>query len=599
MPSSQAPSPGIFSAPVLLRLLAIFLPVALFMGCVVFALYYQDRAQERTLFEQDGKYLVDLQWDIISRESKAVQRDLLYLANQGSLRHFLSSDPANKEKKSLEGEYLSFARHKGIYDQIRYLNSDGDERIRINYNDGRPDIVPDEKLQGKAGRYYFRQTMLLDRGEVFISPFDLNMELEKVEKPFKPVIRFATPVFDKDRKKGVLVLNYLGAALLQALDKVSKGFKGKAWLLNRAGYFLRGPAQEDEWGFMFAGDHRTFKTYYPDEWPRVAQAETGQFHTKQGLFTFRLLSPYPDLPGDRREKIMANLRADPDASDPDLVVLSYVPASVLDERATILLQRLLWLGAGVLLLILTLAWYLAYAGALRRKQEQHITGSEARLRTLSTQLITAQEDERRRLSRDLHDELGQIVTTVALDLQRAAQVADSKKKEELIQRASQETACLLDRIHEISSRLRPTLLDDLGLKDAVQNLLSEYEQRTGIVPRTELRFEHARVPAAVSENVYRILQEALTNVSKHARAPEVFVKLDVKARLVALTVRDAGAGFNSAAIDGKGLGILGMRERAELLGGNFAVKGQIGKGTEIEVTIPLRADENLGGGGWH
>src|SRR5207245_4407254 len=166
-----------------------------------------------------------------------------------------------------------------------------------------------------------------------------------------------------------------------------------------------------------------------------------------------------------------------------------------------------------------------------------------------------------------------------------------------IQRASQETACLLDRIHESSSRLRTTLLDDLGLKDAVQNLLSEYEQRTGIVPRTELRFEHARVPAAVSENVYRILQEALTNVSKHARAPEVFVKLDVKARLVALTVRDAGAGLNSAAIDGKGLGILGMRERAELLGGNFAVKGQVGKGTEIEVTIPLRGDENLNGGG--
>jgi signal transduction histidine kinase len=210
-----------------------------------------------------------------------------------------------------------------------------------------------------------------------------------------------------------------------------------------------------------------------------------------------------------------------------------------------------------------LAWYLAYAGALRRNQERQIADSEARLRTLSTRLITAQEDERRRLSRDLHDELGQIVTTVALDLQRAAQAPDQEKKAELIQRAFQETECLLDRIHEISSHLRPTLLDDLGLKDAVQNLLSEYEQRTGI------------------------LQEALTNVSKHAQTKEVFVRLEVDPRLVALMVRDVGAGFSPAALDGKGLGILGMRERAELLGGNFMVKAEVGKGTEIHISIPI------------
>jgi signal transduction histidine kinase len=187
----------------------------------------------------------------------------------------------------------------------------------------------------------------------------------------------------------------------------------------------------------------------------------------------------------------------------------------------------------------------------------------------------------------LHDELGQIVTTVALDLQRAAQAPDQEKKAELIQRAFQETECLLDRIHEISSHLRPTLLDDLGLKDAVQNLLSEYEQRTGIIPRMELRFEYAPVPPAVSENVYRILQEALTNVSKHAQTKEVFVRLEVDPRLVALMVRDVGAGFSPAALDGKGLGILGMRERAELLGGNFMVKAEVGKGTEIHISIPI------------
>src|SRR5205085_1745807 len=108
-----------------------------------------------------------------------------------------------------------------------------------------------------------------------------------------------------------------------------------------------------------------------------------------------------------------------------------------------------------------------------RSQEWQIAESEARLRTLSTQLITAQEDERRRLSRDLHDELGQVVTAVTLDLQRAAQAGDPAKKDDLIGRALHRTECLLDRIHEISLQIRPTILDDLGLKDAVQNLLSD------------------------------------------------------------------------------------------------------------------------------
>ena len=213
--------------------------------------------------------------------------------------------------------------------------------------------------------------------------------------------------------------------------------------------------------------------------------------------------------------------------------------------------------------------------------------SEARLRTLSAQLITTQEEERRGISRDLHDELGQVVTSVTLDLQRAGHAADPAKKDELIGRALRGTSCLLDRIHEILSRVRPPMLDDLGLKDAVQSLLSDYEQRTGIVPKAELSFTTPDVPAAVSENVYRILQEALTNVSRHARTTEVLVSLLVGADRVALTVRDSGVGFDPAARDDRRLGLLGMRERAELLGGTCVVTAEPGKGTRVEVVIPI------------
>jgi signal transduction histidine kinase len=562
MADSPAAPPGVFAALVVRRVPVIFLPVALLTSAVVLLLYHQELSSERALHAQAAADRVGLHGDLIRREVHVVESDLLYLADQAVLADFLGGRPGSR--RDLQDEYVLFCRRRGVYDQIRYLDAAGRERIRVNANDGRPSAVSEAELQPKASRYYFAQALRLDRGAIFLSPFDLNVEHDEIERPLKPMLRFATPAFDRQGvKRGILVLNYLGAALLGKLDKGTVGFAGKVWLLNRDGYFLRGPSPEDEWGFMLGHD-RTFATYFPDEWPRLAASATGQFRSDRGLFTFRTLSP-----------------------ETGLVVVAHVPPEVLDGRAVQLLRRLGVLSVVVLVLVLVLAWYLAYAATLRRRHEQHLADSEARLRALSARLLTAQEDERRSLSRDLHDEFGQVVTSVSLDLQRAAQAGDCQRKDELIGRALQGAGQLLEHLHEISSRLRPTLLDDLGLKEAVRSFLSDYESRTGIVTRAELCFEQALVPPVVSENVYRILQEALTNVSKHARAPEVLVGLRVGGGQVSLSVRDAGVGLEPAALDGKRLGILGMRERAELLDGTFVLDAAPGQGTEVRVTIPL------------
>src|SRR5260370_2721380 len=201
-----------------------------------------------------------------------------------------------------------------------------------------------------------------------------------------------------------------------------------------------------------------------------------------------------------------------------MMVAARTSPEILNARADQVLGRLLLLYGVVLALVVFLAGYLAYSGAVRRNHERQLAASETRLRALSTQLISAQEDERRSLSRDLNDALGLLVTAVSLDLQRLGQTADPEKRVELLGLALHGTDCLLDRIHEISARIRPTLLDDLGLKDAVQSFLSDFEQRTGIVTRAALSFDQAQPTAVVSENIYRILQETLTNVAKHARA---------------------------------------------------------------------------------
>jgi signal transduction histidine kinase len=591
MPPSHSAAPGPFASAVLRRALLIFLPAALVTGGVVLALVYQDRANERILYEQAGAHLVDLHADIITRELKAVQSDLLYLAKQKPLADFLSNGRTSKAE--LEDEYILFCGQKAVYDQIRYLDATGQERIRVNYDNGKPAAVADKELQPKGDRYYFTQTMHLERGEVFVSPFDLNVEHGEIEQPMKPVIRFATPVFDRDgAKRGIVILNYLGAALITRLAQVSVSFPGKAQLLNADGYFLMGATPSDEWGFMF-GNKRTFATYHPEAWEHIAGNERGQFDTAQGLFTFRALAPgarkplapSPPAPLPRNG---GEGGVDPDAADARLIVVSHVSPDVLTQRTTLLLHRLLLLYGVALLLLLGLAWYLGYVGALRREHERQLADSEGRLRTLSAQLITAQEEERRHIARDLHDEMGQVVTAMTLALQRAAHATDIDKKNDLIANSLKGAERLLHTIHEVVARVRPPLLDDLGLKDAVQSYLSDYEHRSGVPVRADLRFDSTDVPAIVSENIYRILQEALTNVSKHARATEVHVELHVSPKHGTLIVRDDGGGFDPASLDGKRLGILGMRERAELLDGTFTVQSAPAKGTEIRVTLPMR-----------
>lgn len=568
------------SAPVLGRALAIFLPAALLTGAVVYALYLQDRGHERTLHEQASRYLVELQADILNRELRAIESDLQYLADQAVLRNYLAGAAGSRQE--LEAEYLLFSRQKGVYDQVRYLDATGQERVRVNYNSGRPVVVPKSELQLKADRYYFTQTIQFRRGEVFFSRLDLNVERGEIERPFKPMIRCATPVFDSQgAKRGIVILNYLGDALRERLAEAAGAFAGSAFLLNSDGYFLRGPTREDEWGFMLGRDRR-LATLYPEEWAPIAQEKQGQFATPHGLFTFRALRP-------PTPQILSPHETwnDPDAGDAGLIVVAFVPADVLDGRATRFLHRVLLLWALALTLLLALAWFLGYAGAVRRRHERQLADSADRLRTLSAQLLAAQEAERRSLARDLHDELGQVVTALTLDLERAAQAGEAARKDDLIGRALHAASCLLDSLHAIATRLRPPMLDDLGLRDAVQVLLADYERRTGIAVRAELRFEDSRIPAAIQENVYRILQEALTNVAKHAKASQAQVSLHAGQEAVTLTVRDAGVGFDPVTVDNQRLGLLGIRERAELLGGTFALAAAPGQGTEVRVTIPL------------
>jgi signal transduction histidine kinase len=161
----------------------------------------------------------------------------------------------------------------------------------------------------------------------------------------------------------------------------------------------------------------------------------------------------------------------------------------------------------------------------------------------------------------------------------------------LLQRAIHETDELLRSLHVIASRVRPSLLDDLGLSEAIDGHLTEYERRTGIKVLCRLSVEQAaHIPPTIGENVYRILQEALANIASHAQTKEATVSAEVEDGWLHMQVQDRGCGFDLENLaDTSRLGVLGMRERVELLNGQFQLTSRPGEGTTIRIAIPLES----------
>jgi len=219
------------------------------------------------------------------------------------------------------------------------------------------------------------------------------------------------------------------------------------------------------------------------------------------------------------------------------------------------------------------------------EMEARVRERTTELSALSSRLMHAQEEERKRISRELHDDLGQILTAIHLDLQRVLKSQGRTKRNTLLKEVLQKSSEARGRLREILSLLRPGILDDLGIREAIEQYVSEFISRTGISVDLLLSCSSKEIPSEAATALYRILQEALNNVSRHAGASMVAISLSAKENRILLSIRDNGAGFDRSSLE-KSLGITGMKERALLLGGDFQLDSSPGKGTEIRVVLP-------------
>ena len=358
-------------------------PVTILIVLLSYYMHHQTVLEEQKALAADEATSLSLGTVAITKDLRAITTDLMIVAQHTEfweMHQRLNPDSV----WHLQRDLLLLVGNKQIYDQARYLDETGMEIVRVNFNNGRPTAVPSEVLQDKSRRYYFREAMALDKGEIYFSPLDLNIEHGKIERPFKPMIRLATPVFNKEgKKRGVVVLNYFGVDLIGNFETEATGVSGDAMILNSNGYWLKAPDPELEWGFML--DHnQSFAKNSPKSWERIVKADKGQFVDENGLFTFETVYP---LLEDFKSATQTTGAFVPSAGKLDRhayywKIVSQVPGNTLSAMAERETRKFLFVLGPLYLIVVITVGGLVQVRMRRTEAEKALRESEARMRLL-------------------------------------------------------------------------------------------------------------------------------------------------------------------------------------------------------------------------
>ena len=273
-------------------LLTLILPSGLLMLLFLSSLYHEEQALLRQHLEAAEEIRLIAGARSLTGDVALIASDVRLMASLPSLVALLEAD-GPPEIVAFTADLVALSASRRVYDQLRWIDEHGRERVRVDFIDGRSFVVPEAQLQIKSQRYYFAATMQLAPGEIFISPLDLNVEQDRVETPPKPTIRLAIPVRDgAGRPRGIVIANYFVSRLLDKFSEVTEARETSARinLLNRDGYWLKAPEAVDDWGFMY-GRKEHFGTRFPGPWKRMSGTERGQFADADGLWSFTTVRP--------------------------------------------------------------------------------------------------------------------------------------------------------------------------------------------------------------------------------------------------------------------------------------------------------------------
>jgi len=558
----------------------------------------------------------------INSNFKSIISDLYIIAENNLLKSYKKGN--SDIKRQIDQFLLRISQEKKYYDQLRFIDTSGQEICRINFNENKPEIVSQDKLQNKKDRYYFKEAIQLQERQIYISPLDLNIENKKIELPFKPMIRFGTPLFSVNGEKiGVIIQNYKAKELLQEIKEQhyhSNPKKEQLFLVNKEGFWINHDTASYNWNFMFPSKANiSFKNYYKKEWEHMKRVEKDQFQSSNGFFTYSTIHIQYNC-NNSNQKFN---------NDPVWKLISYIPHSQIDDLKKEITNEYIYIV--FLLFILSLGLSLSMTNTFHKKAKhgieleeinKELIDSNNKLKTAFKEIATLagrlrKSDETKNkffsiLAHDLRAPLGGFVAILETLLKNP----DSKKREIMLQEIYRVSKNIYDLFENLLTWSRAQIKQikfepaKHNLSDIAHNvieLLYVNSNKKSISLENEIATDI--IVEADSNMLKAILRNILSNAIKftpYGGNVQLTASL-IESNKIKVSVIDNGIGMSEEEIDGlfdieihttnigtdsekgTGLGLIICKEFVEKHGGKIWAESVLGSGTSMNFTLPLAA----------
>ncbi len=537
--------------------------------------------------------------EVISMDLTRLFTDLELVSKSIGVLAFLENQTAST-RNHVEAEFKNLCTITKNYDQIRILDNNGMELVRINYNNGKPEIVPQKNLQDKSDRYYFIETRNLPTGDVYVSPFDLNIENGMIEQPLKPMIRVATAIQNAAGERlGIVILNYLGNRIINNINS-ARGSADDIMLLNAEGYWLSSYNKKEEWSFMY-NDRKSlsFANEHPNVWKQIQAASEGSVFTPEGYYIFSTITVSPS------GHVMKN------TTDRKWKLVYFTPQSVLDAQVQPVINGYIQIYLGALCFIILGA--ISRARGMYSRKQSRIRLEQARKD--AEHANKAKSDFLARMSHEIRTPMNAVIGLTHLALKTDL----SAKQRDYLNKISMSSHILLGVINDIldfskieSDRLELNQLDFL-LDDVLNNTINMLGLQAEDKGIEFLLAEESAVPNSLigdSLRLGQVLYNLVGNAIKFTESGMVLLSVNLNKKegsrvTIQFIVKDTGIGISKDQLSrlfqpfcqadvsitrrfgGSGLGLVISKMLIEKMGGVLTVQSERGKGSEFSFILPF------------
>jgi len=491
----------------------------------------------------------------------------------------VSLDEIENKKRDLEVELSTLSKSRRIYDQIRFIDLEGNEVIRVNYRGGLTYLTDQDKLQNKADRYYFNESIKLSEDEIYISRLDLNVENGQVEEPFKPIIRIATPIFINGEKRGVLIFNYLAEILLDSLDD-NIGLEGeKVFLINKDGYWLKGPDLNDEWGFVFGDSSKTIYNWNEDFISGKIDLSSHQSMGEFGLYTIISVNSF-DLFNRQDDRVISNnieVIIKPHQLTEKLQIITFIPKETIHSETNRLIFYLFTLDAITLFLLFLASYILIYSIKNKDIFEQRIFKLNEVLKTIT---------------KVLRHDLSNAFTHINFSIELFKESKDENFLGE-ISKSTKQGISVIEEMKELETMVDQ---DDSLVRISLRDVFEKVKSNHSITINVDGLDNDVYVKA--DQGIYSVFENIISNAIRHAKAKKVDIKILNQKDNVLLKFIDYGKGIPDSVKDrvfdegfkygdtgNSGLGLYIVRQTISRYGGKISVVDNNPKGTIFVIEL--------------